>query len=141
MNLKVQLNSHQDKKGNLYYVGKVFAPLNLDLSRGAAFLIFISEQGDEELQIAYLDEESQASYFYVEGSKIKAKIEKRIDANEQSYFLAKIRGNLLLSPDKDKGISFVIFTSKEGREELQIGGSILEIRAPEIEIIRRPARS
>lgn len=141
MNLKVQLNSHQDKKGNLYYVGKVFSPLNLDLSRGAAFLIFISEQGDEELQIAYLDEESQASYFYVEGSKIKAKIEKRIDANEQSYFLAKIRGNLLLSPDKDKGISFVIFTSKEGREELQIGGSILEIRAPEIEIIRRPARS
>ena len=140
MNLKVQLNSHEDKHGNLYFVGKIYAPIALDLSKGAAFLIFTSEQDAEELQIANLDEEANLSNHFLHDDKIKVKLEKRLDSNKQPYFLAKIRDNLMVEPEKERGLAFVIFTSKEGKEELQIGGKVGTIQSHPVEIISKRSK-
>jgi len=50
--LCIKLFKREDKNGKTFYVGRMKAPISLDLKDGAAFLVFISEEGCEELQIA-----------------------------------------------------------------------------------------
>lgn len=54
-NLNIDLKCRLDKNKNKYYVGKLLGPITIDLSEGATFLIFVSEEGNEQLQIAPLD--------------------------------------------------------------------------------------
>ena len=54
-NLKIDLHPREDKDGRIYYVGKIKAPALLTLKDGATFLIFISDHGSEQLQIACMD--------------------------------------------------------------------------------------
>jgi hypothetical protein len=37
-------------------VGKIKAPVLIDCSMGAVFLIFVSDQGEEQMQIALMDQ-------------------------------------------------------------------------------------
>lgn len=54
-NLTIDLKARKDKDGMIFYVGKIEAPVLIDCTKGAVFLIFISDQGDEQLQIAPMD--------------------------------------------------------------------------------------
>jgi hypothetical protein len=54
-NIKIELQSRRDKNGKTFYIGKIKAPVLLDCRTGCAFLIYISEEGAEELQIASMD--------------------------------------------------------------------------------------
>lgn len=54
-NLIVDLKKSVDGDGRVYYVGKLKAPALIDCSKGAAFLIFTSDEGEEQLQIALMD--------------------------------------------------------------------------------------
>lgn len=54
-NVTIDLKSRKDKDGRTFYVGKIKAPVLIDCSHGAVFLIFISDQGEETLQIALMD--------------------------------------------------------------------------------------
>lgn len=54
-NLTIDLKARQDKDKMTYYVGKIEAPVLIDCSKGVVFLIFVSDQGDEQLQIALMD--------------------------------------------------------------------------------------
>ena len=56
-NLNIDLKSREDKNKNKFYIGKVKAPATIDLSEGVVFLIFVSEDGNEQLQIAPMDED------------------------------------------------------------------------------------
>jgi hypothetical protein len=38
-----------------FYVGKIKGPILIDCSQGVVFLVFVSDQGDEQLQIAQMD--------------------------------------------------------------------------------------
>ena len=49
------MKARKDKDGQVFYVGKIKAPVLIDCSVGAVFLIFVSDQGDEQLQIALMD--------------------------------------------------------------------------------------
>ena len=102
-----------------------------------ALLIFTAEIDAEELQIANLDEEASLSHHYVNDAKIKVKLERREDTNKQIYYLAKLRDNFIIEPETDGGISFVIFTSKEGKEEIQIGGKITSLQPASVEVVKR----
>jgi hypothetical protein len=51
-NLSIDLKSSIDKNGKTYYIGKIEAPIMIDCSKGATFLIFVSESGSEVLQVA-----------------------------------------------------------------------------------------
>lgn len=62
-NLTIDLKARKDRDGKVFYVGKIRAPLLIDCSEGAVFLIFVSDQGDEQLQIALMDEKENADAF------------------------------------------------------------------------------
>lgn len=54
-NVTIDLKARKDKDGMIFYVGKVKAPMLIDCSQGVVFLVFVSDQGDEQLQIALMD--------------------------------------------------------------------------------------
>jgi|TARA_B110000503_G_scaffold104837_1_gene156461 hypothetical protein len=54
-NVTIDLKSRKDKDGRTFYVGKIKAPVLIDCHDGAVFLIFISDKGEETLQIALMD--------------------------------------------------------------------------------------
>jgi hypothetical protein len=58
-NLTVDLKARKDKDGMIFYVGKIEAPVLIDCTKGAVFLIFVSDQGDEQLQIAPMDAKTE----------------------------------------------------------------------------------
>lgn len=49
--LKIELDSKIDKNGQKYYVGRMKSPISLNCENGIVFMVFISEEGEEELQI------------------------------------------------------------------------------------------
>ena len=55
-NLVIDLKSRTDKAGKTYYVGKLEGPFLIDCKDGAVFLLFTSDKGAEQLQIAPMDE-------------------------------------------------------------------------------------
>lgn len=54
-NLTIDLKSRKDVDGETFYVGKVKAPVLIDCSEGVVFLVFVSDKGEEQLQIAPMD--------------------------------------------------------------------------------------
>lgn len=55
-NLVIELKPREDKHKQIYYVGKIEAPVLIDCREGVVFLIYVSESGAEELQIAPMDD-------------------------------------------------------------------------------------
>jgi hypothetical protein len=54
-NLIIDLKPRKDIDGRVFYVGKLKTPALIDCWRGATFLVFISDKGEEQLQIAPMD--------------------------------------------------------------------------------------
>ena len=54
-NLTIDLKATQDRDGQTYYVGKLQCPVLIDCSKGVAFLVFVSDKNEEQLQIAVMD--------------------------------------------------------------------------------------
>lgn len=61
-NLTIDLKSRKDRDGQVFYVGKLKGPVMIDCSMGAVFLIFVSDKGDEQLQVALMDNEEADDY-------------------------------------------------------------------------------
>ena len=59
-NLIVDLDVREDKREKLFYIGRLEAPILIDLTQGVTFLVFTSESDDEELQIAINDKGSSS---------------------------------------------------------------------------------
>jgi hypothetical protein len=51
-NVCIPLESRIDGEGRKYYIAKIEAPISINCENGATFLVFVSENGAEELQIA-----------------------------------------------------------------------------------------
>lgn len=58
-NVMIDLHAREDSQGRTFYVGKVEAPMLIDCSEGAVFLVFVSEGGAEQLQIALMDKKGK----------------------------------------------------------------------------------
>ena len=54
-NLTIDLKARKDVDGRTFYVGKIEAPVLIDCSEGAVFLVFVSDKGEEQMQIAPMD--------------------------------------------------------------------------------------
>lgn len=54
-NLTLDLKARKDKDGMTFYVAKLKGPYSINCENGAVFLVFVSDQGDEQLQIAPMD--------------------------------------------------------------------------------------
>jgi hypothetical protein len=62
-NVTIDLKARKDKDGMIFYVGKIKAPVQIDCREGAVFLIFVSDKGDEQLQIALMDNKEDGDSF------------------------------------------------------------------------------
>lgn len=58
-NLTVDLKVREDVDGNKFYVGKLEFPGNISCKDGVVFLIFVSDAGGEQLQIATMDKKNR----------------------------------------------------------------------------------
>ena len=54
-NFSIDLEPRKDVDGRTFYIGKVDFPGTLDFSKGVVFLVFVSDKGEEELQIAHME--------------------------------------------------------------------------------------
>lgn len=54
-NLTIPLHARTDNHGNKFFVGKLESPISINCKEGVTFIIFTSEAGTEELQIANMD--------------------------------------------------------------------------------------
>lgn len=54
-NLTIDLKARKDNFGETFYVGKVKFPGTIDCEKGVVFLVFVSDKGDEQLQISLMD--------------------------------------------------------------------------------------
>ena len=61
-NLKVNLYKQKDKHGSLFYVGKLKAPMNINCKDGICFIIFVSDDGNEEIQICQMENKPNDQY-------------------------------------------------------------------------------
>lgn len=61
-NLTLDLKPRKDKDGAIFYVAKLKGPFKIDCKDGAVFLVFISDSGDEALQIAPMDNSKDNKY-------------------------------------------------------------------------------
>jgi len=76
------------------------------------------------------------SQYYQQGNQLKIKLVKRIDAEGNAWFLAKVKFEGLIELS-DNG-SFMAFLSREGKEELQLEAKIVDNKKePEIYYKRR----
>lgn len=54
-NITLDLKARKDVDGQTFYVAKIKAPVLIDCKDGAVFLVFVSDKGEEQLQIALMD--------------------------------------------------------------------------------------
>ena len=54
-NLTIDLKTRIDCDGKRFHVGKLRCPVSIDCSKGVVFLVFTSDQGDEQIQVAPMD--------------------------------------------------------------------------------------
>lgn len=62
-NLTIDLKARKDADGATFYVGKIECPIFLDCKDGVVFLVFVSDKGDEQLQIAPMDSKEKSKQF------------------------------------------------------------------------------
>jgi hypothetical protein len=58
-NVTIDLKARKDIDGQTFYVGKIKAPVLIDCKDGAVFLVFVSDKGGEQLQIALMDNKEE----------------------------------------------------------------------------------
>lgn len=58
-NLKMDLKKRTDQDGRVFYVAKLKGPMSIDCRDGVTFLVFTSDDGDEQLQIAPFHDKQQ----------------------------------------------------------------------------------
>lgn len=117
--LKVFLEPKSDANGKTFYIGRLKAPIKILGGDGLAFVIFTNEEMEEELQIRCLDNKKHSFVPVIEnGNRFKIKLVKRMDPEdkEKVLYLAKVKIEL----DCFDGVTFLVFNSKPGSEELQI---------------------
>jgi len=117
---RVNLKKIKDANGQPYYIGKLQFPGTLKFECGVSFFVFISEDGQEELQIAPITSQRSKSDndLHIDKSRISVSLYPMIDQNERTYYIGEAVG--LVQIDLVPGIFFTVFTSRSGHEEIQI---------------------
>lgn len=54
-NLSIELRPRKDKNGQIFFVGKLEGPFTIECKEGVVFLVYVSEAGAEELQLAPME--------------------------------------------------------------------------------------
>lgn len=136
--LRVDLNPREDRNNNIFYLGKLQYPGFIDCSAGVTFLIFLAEDGLEELQIAPTDQNNNVYNTYVKKQdRIKVLLESRVDQYNKMFYICKLQFKGFI--DCRQPVSFIVFNAKPGAEELQIVAPIVK-NSSQPAIMSRPQK-
>jgi len=112
----------KDAFGQPYYIGKLQFPGTLEFESGVSFMVFLSEEGNEELQIGPLDPtrrpKSKRDGAGLNNGRFAIDLHPMVDQYGNTYYVGEAMG--LVQMKLRNGIFFTIFTSRQGQEELQI---------------------
>jgi hypothetical protein len=112
----------RDAVGNPYFIGKLQFPGPLEFEHGVSFMVFIADNGLEELQIAPLDpvriKSIRNGTVTLNKGKLCIKLQAMEDRHGSTYYIGEAMG--LSKIDLRPGIFFTIFTSLPGQEQIQI---------------------
>lgn len=123
-NMSIPLNIREDRNGKPYHIGRIQFPGSIDCTNGVAILIFVSEDGEEEMQIGGLESENATfSKFTKRPDRLKVSLEARQDQYDKTYYVGKFQFPGVL--DCREGATFMVFTSIQGSEELQIVANVV----------------
>lgn len=122
--LAVDLFKATDQYGFPFYRGKLQFPGTLDLESGVCFMVFVSEEEREQLQISPINmdkrSKSRAPRDGVKaGGKLVIDLHAFTDKTGRIGYVGEVQapGQIPLV----RGLHFTVFTSKKGREEIHIG--------------------
>ena len=119
---KIELTADYDKYDQKYYHGKLQWPGTLEFSQGASFMVFLSEEGCEEIQIAPLDltkrQHSNRDGAGFRNGRMTIELHPVEDGNQNIYYIGEALGPVTMN--LIEGIYVTVFTSKSGEEEIQI---------------------
>ncbi len=124
--LTVPMYRALDHNNNPYFIGKLQFPGFIDLTNGASFMLFTSDEGAEELQIGPLDPNKRSARVRQARTAMGADEKLRIDLHAvrdskgQIYYIGEAMAPAMI-PCRNKGIFITAFTSVRDKEELQIG--------------------
>jgi hypothetical protein len=122
-NLRIDLEPREDSKGNIYYIGRLQVPLTIDFTQGLAILVFLSESGDEELQLAMNDKNNFSSgKVRKRRNRLDIPLDVRTDRHKKQFYIAKVQIDATVSCNNE--VVFLVFTSRAGKEEVQIVGEV-----------------
>lgn len=113
-----------DQNGFPFFKGKLQFPGTLDLERGVCFMVFVSEDGCEELQISPINSDKRSrrrstSQGINPTGKIVIDLHKFTDKTGQIGYVGEAQAPV--SINMIMGLHFTVFTSREGREAIHIG--------------------
>jgi len=117
----VKLKKMTDSNGNPFYIGKKQLCGDLNLENGGSFMVFVSEEGVEELQIAPmhpLKVKLHRSNVRIVNRHVEIPLRALQDQNGKTYYVGEAVADV--SWDLNIGVFFTIFLSREGGEVLQI---------------------
>jgi hypothetical protein len=133
--IKIKIEPKLDTDKQVYYLGKLKVPMDLKFDKGIAFIVYLDFI--QELHIAPMTSPDLIDVFNYYDSGRKKIIKnrnnniivylyprfERQDINDpkkipRKFFVGKIQADMTLK--FDDGIAFLIFTSDQGEEELQI---------------------
>jgi hypothetical protein len=128
--IAVKLRANEDSNGNVYYTGKLQIPGVLNFDNGASFMVFVSEEGAEEMhlrsmpknKLERIQDQSECTVFHHEDDMLSLSLRSAIDRFENKIYIGEAFGNF--KRDLSDGVFFRIFVSKEGFEEIQISSLI-----------------
>jgi len=121
--ISIPLEAKKDSNENTFYIGKLQFNGMLSLEDGQSFMVFISDENCEELQIGPLASFKNYSRKimeteYVPNKKIHIPLRAHVDNYKKPYYVGELKGKGFIPANR--GLFFTIFTSIEGREEIQI---------------------
>lgn len=133
MNMSFGIIARESLKnpGEKYYIANHLPKFSLDFGTGYVFFVFTSEEFSEEIQIGSLDEDTlKTSKYYISHENgvdtLKFKIYPKIDSDGKKYFVGTLRlpAQMTFFHDPKKS-SMMVFTSVEGKEEIQLQGNLV----------------
>ena len=121
--LRIYLHKiEKDANGKPFYVGKLQFPGEINFERGASFMVFTAEDGQEEIQISPVDparrSKSKRSSVAVRNGRVVIDLTPFFDRDEEMVYVGEAQG--VVKTDCTHGVFFTVFTSISGSEELQI---------------------
>lgn len=121
---RVELIKKLDSSQNPFYIGKLQLPGTLDFTYGISFMVFVAESGVEQLQIAPIDPVRRARIrdrgAVISDGKLTIDLHPLQDKNLKTYYVGEVIGLSEMKLNLFSGIFFTVFTSIEGKEQIQI---------------------